>query len=265
MYHYKYGNFDTLNSIHLQLIFTGRATVDPQWQGENAVATYSRLYYIVSGEALIETETSTLCLQPGNWYLLPAGCQFSYRCPKKMDHVYCHLKLCGANGFDLLQCCGQPCSISAAELPGDSFLTQPENTLFGSILLRQNLYAIITAILQANNIPLRQTTFSPCVEQAIVYINANLHAKLTLSQVAEKAFVSRSTLTKHFRRELGTSVNAYIMDALLSQARQQVISTTLPIRTISENLGFTDQFYFSKCFKAKFGLPPQKYRQQPFV
>jgi len=262
---YKYGNFDTLNSIHLQLIFTGRATVGPLWKGENAVATFSRLYYIVSGEAWIETETGSFCLQPGNWYLLPAGCQFSYRCPKEMDHFYCHLKLCGANGIDLLQCCNGPCSVSAAEISADFFLTQPEDSLLNTIILRQNLYEVITAILQANKIVLRQTAFSPCVEQAIVYINANLHAKLTLSQIAEKTFVSRSTLTKHFRRELGTSVNAYIMDALLSQARQQIIRTALPIRTISENLGFTDQFYFSKCFKTKFGLPPQKYRQQPFV
>jgi len=264
MQHFDSNYLDALNELTLRLLIAGRAMVGPDWRGNVEDPDFTRLYCVTAGEALITTDREDCLLAPGSWYLLPAGCSFSYRCPEKLDHIYFHLKLCTANGFDLLRCCREPLSLPAA--PQGFFLEQvPQPALLFGLQLRQALYTVLLDILSAHGTPLTRPGFSPCVEKALIYINSHLHAGLDIDTVAAGIFVSRSTLTKHFRRELGTSVNAYLHEALLSQGRQLLVNTGLSVREISERLGYSDQFYFSRRFREKYGLPPQKYRSRPFV
>jgi transcriptional regulator GlxA family with amidase domain len=45
------------------------------------------------------------------------------------------------------------------------------------------------------------------------------------------------------------------------KAEQMLKNSTMSVAEISERLGFSEQFYFSKCFKQNFGLPPREYRK----
>lgn len=264
MKYFENNYLQALNALSLQLLGSGRSLVSPAWTDTAKNTDFTRLYYVTAGEAVITTSCATYRLTPGNWYLLPAGYSFDYCCPHQMDHIYFHLKLCTANGFDLLRSCREPLSLPAP--PQALFLdaVQQPDLLFG-LLLRQALYSVLTEILTAHSIVITRTCFSTCVEQALVYINHHLRADLTIDQIAEEVFVSRSTLTKHFRKELGTSVNAYLHDALLSKGQELLVNSNLSIRQISEQLGYSDQFYFSRRFREKYGLPPQKYRMMPLV
>ena len=264
MQHFNSNYLEALNELSLRLLIAGRARVCPTWRGNVENPDFTRLYYVTAGEASVTAGGILHRLIPGSWYLLPAGCSFSYRCPEAMDHIYFHLKLCTANGIDLLSCCREPLSLPAP--PQRFFLEQVEQpTLFFGLQLRQALYTLLTDLLSAHHIAVTRPGFSPCVEKALVYINSHLQAGLDIDTVAAGIFVSRSTLTKHFRRELGTSVNAYLHEALLSQGRQLLVNTSLSVREISERLGYSDQFYFSRRFRKKYGLPPQKYRSRPFA
>ena len=93
------------------------------------------------------------------------------------------------------------------------------------------------------------------------YIKRHLTAQLTVSEVAEHVFVSNSTLTKRFKTELSKSVGEYINDTIMFEAGQLLLKTNLSILAVSEKYGFSDQFYFSRRFKEKFGMSPMKYRQ----
>ena len=50
----------------------------------------------------------------------------------------------------------------------------------------------------------------------MVYIKQNLSMQLSITEIAENIFVSKSTLTKHFQKELHMSVNEYICNTDLS-------------------------------------------------
>ena len=39
-----------------------------------------------------------------------------------------------------------------------------------------------------------------------------------------------------------------------------LVSTTMPIKEISNHVGYNDQLTFSKAFKNKFGMSPKSYR-----
>ena len=154
---------------------------------------------------------------------------------------------------------------------GDADLSEDKSELFLSclasdaladgLLLRHEAESVLLSILDAHNVRLENTRFSPVVVRAIKYIKRNLSAQLTVSEIAEHAFVSTSTLTKKFKAELSKSVSEYVNDRIMFEASQRLLKTNLSVLAISEKYGFSDQFYFSRRFKEKFGLSPMKYRK----
>ena len=96
----------------------------------------------------------------------------------------------------------------------------------------------------------------------IEYIRANYSENITVAQMAEILNVSQSHLFGIFEKATGTSPVRYLNDYRLSIASDLLRRTNKSIKEISERVGIGDQFYFSKLFKAKYDLSPQKYRNE---
>ena len=73
--------------------------------------------------------------------------------------------------------------------------------------------------------------------------------------------VRLSNRYKRFKAELSKPVGEYVNDTIMFEAGQLLLKTNLSILAISEKYGFSDQFYFSRRFKEKFGVSPMKYRK----
>ena len=100
------------------------------------------------------------------------------------------------------------------------------------------------------------------VLKTIDFINGHISAKLRIKELADRLFVSRTYLTERFRKETGVSLGKYIDDRLMQEAQLRLCRTEDSIYTISLDLGFSDQCYFSRRFKQLCGLTPQQYRSQ---
>lgn len=48
----------------------------------------------------------------------------------------------------------------------------------------------------------------------------------------------------------------------MEDAKQQLITTALPIKEIASGVGYSDTYTFSKAFKRYAGASPNAYRQQ---
>lgn len=46
----------------------------------------------------------------------------------------------------------------------------------------------------------------------------------------------------------------------MHKAANLLVSTTMSIREISDQIGYNDQLVFSRAFKNKFGMSPRNYR-----
>lgn len=250
------------NRINLKLYNFGYADVNTQWQGYVQNPTFSRLYYIASGNACIAFEGKTLDLIPGNWYLLPAGFSFHFSCSQEMGHLFFHITLSGPDEIDLLGNLSAPVYIPDPSNP-DQYFKQylHKDTLITALTVKEKIYNTVLKLIANESILPETTTYSPCVKKALVFINSNLGAKITLSDVAESGYVSNCTLTTKFKKELKMTVQEYIQAQKLFKAVQLLKNSKMSVAQISEKLGFSDQFYFSKCFKIKFGLSPREYRK----
>ena len=94
------------------------------------------------------------------------------------------------------------------------------------------------------------------------YIKDNLQRKLTLNELARNLHCSTVTLTEHFKREFGITINEYITKKRMELAEKVLLSTDKPLREIATLTGFADVEYFSRTFKKHHGISPASWRRE---
>ena len=103
--------------------------------------------------------------------------------------------------------------------------------------------------------------YSPVVQKAVILIDSDLSANLTLSTIADNQSISPGYLSTVFKKETGKTVSEYIRDKRMKHAAHLLSTTHLQIQTIALHCGIMDVQYFSKIFKKQTGKTPKEYRE----
>lgn len=82
----------------------------------------------------------------------------------------------------------------------------------------------------------------------------------TLGEVAEKLYVSRSTLCAVFKQETGTSIGAFTRKKRALLAEELLLAGNMSIAQIAAHLGFSRQTSFSQAFKQEHGMSPTEWK-----
>ncbi len=93
------------------------------------------------------------------------------------------------------------------------------------------------------------------------YIHENIKSKITIKDICYALRCSKTSLLISFKREYGTTVNAYITEQRLKIAEKMLCASS-SISEVAREAGFSDQSYFSKVFSAKHGMPPSDYAEK---
>ena len=93
------------------------------------------------------------------------------------------------------------------------------------------------------------------------FIKDNIARKLTLGELARNLHCSTVTLTEHFKKEFGITINEYITDKRMRLSEKLMLSTDKPLREIAALSGFADVEYFSRTFKKHHGISPALWRK----
>lgn len=256
-------NLHLTNSLKLEFLSGSYARLDTSWTCKGSGFPFTRLYYIYSGSGILSCNGQTITMVPGNMYVLPTNLPVIYHCPEAMEQLFLHVTLTTPDGIDLLssipKVCHFPCSQSFWEqLKNPSYFED-----YGKLLRFKTLISqILTDCLLAENIPFPVKPYSREVLQAIAYIQNNLTIQLSGDQIAQAIFTSPSRLHKRFKAETGLSLGAYQDKLIFHQATQLLADRRLSLKEISQQLGFCDQYYFSRRFKAQNGLTPSQYRKR---
>jgi len=105
-------------------------------------------------------------------------------------------------------------------------------------------------------------TYSSPVRKAIMMIDADLSADVSLKTLADAQNINASYLSTVFRKETGKTVTQYITEERMSLAAHLLETTNLQIQTIALHCGILDVQYFSKLFKKNKGKSPKEYREK---
>ncbi len=104
--------------------------------------------------------------------------------------------------------------------------------------------------------------YSPLVEKAVLFIDADLSQDLSLHTIAENLNISAGYLSTLFRQETGKTVTDYVNERRAAHAADLLRGSTLQVQTVAQYCGIPDVNYFSKIFKRYHGVTPREYRKQ---
>jgi AraC-like DNA-binding protein len=93
--------------------------------------------------------------------------------------------------------------------------------------------------------------------QIVRYLNDHLTEELTLNDIAERFYLSRSQLCRIFREGTGSGVMEYIRIKRLMAAKEQIASG-IPAGRAAIACGFSDYSSFYRAYKDRFGVSPTK-------
>ena len=248
--------------INLEISEISYGYLDSEWNNENLCASFTRIYVPLSGEGSIRFGQTSLLLCPGNIYVVPSGLNFSSECLDRMEKIYIHLTLTHPDGSDVFSGIHHPLVLSDA---ADAIRTIRDlyhvPKLTSVLRLRTVLLELLLAALEReipDSEPIR--SYAPITKAALAYIDSHLSADLSIDTLAKELIVSRQTLQKRFRDDLGKPIGKYIDESLMARAERALLDTSATVKEISDSLGYCDQFYFSRRFTETHGVSPKRFR-----
>jgi len=103
------------------------------------------------------------------------------------------------------------------------------------------------------------------VKNALQYIKNNYSKKLTLSDVAEKTYVSQWHLSKLLNQHLGKNFSEILNEIRIKKAVKLFEDPHLRICDIAEMVGYVDMAHFSRMCKKVLGVSATEYRNMMCV
>lgn len=95
------------------------------------------------------------------------------------------------------------------------------------------------------------------------YIEKNFKKEnLSLGEISKIFNMSPNYICRIFKEKTGTTLLNYINNLKILEAKKMLVQTDKKIWEISQELGYSNQYYFSMGFKKATGYSPKEYRKQ---
>ncbi len=227
------------------------------------------VHYIVKGKGIFKSSTQET-------YKLSAGDAFAIY---KNDTVYyesdhnnpLHYYWVGFNGSDsekIMQYLGFSKTRQVVPLKNFTLIkTAFDNLLYSNANkdaynTLANFFECLKVIRQSNyTTPASVLVSDTLLSSAISYMETNLDKNILVEDVAKYLKVDRSSFAKKFKAKFNIPPHRYLLKLKLSKAEMLLEMSEYNISEISELLGFTDTYIFSKIFKKHYGISPNAYRK----
>lgn len=109
---------------------------------------------------------------------------------------------------------------------------------------------------------LRAPRFSIPVLEIKYYIDRNLYQHFRLKDISKALGISVRHIIHLFKTETGQTPYDYLIEKRIRLSENLLANPAMTISEIAALLNFTDQYHFSRIFKARNGIAPSVYRKK---
>lgn len=228
--------------------------------------------YLKSGEALLRMNGQEYVTTPGSIVLIPPNIVHDHIKTSHEDAVFLwwHFNFLTSWNIDILKLMHLP------------IVTKVNNTERFESTFMQYLNAINNAdslpglvYKKAKGLEVLACLFDNIVSSADTKISANVpdvflnilddvskapKADISLASIAEKYHMNPTYISNRFKEYFGISPIVLHRELLVERAKELLLSGSLNISEISDELGFSDHAVFTRFFSDKVGVSPSKYR-----
>ena len=251
-------------------------------RSEVCVSYDAKLIYLISGELTYTLDGAKGRLSPANLLYIPAGTPYSLK-SKYFRAVVIGFDLtadmcdipCPAPSLkesfepDKLRCVedsapfDKPILLSDLEAERDGFIRM--SNIFTSA--QGNYLAEISAMLKLVLLKIAEYTDENALPASMVenldgYIRDNVHDEISNTELGAIFGYHPFYISKMLKDKKGITLHQYVISYRIKCAMRLLECTDKPIADIADETGFTDASYFTKTFKAQFGITPKEYRNK---
>ncbi|MDO3412000.1 AraC family transcriptional regulator [Saccharibacillus sp. CPCC 101409] len=97
------------------------------------------------------------------------------------------------------------------------------------------------------------------LQRTKVFIDEHYREPIKLEQLAGMAGLSRNYYVDLFKKRYGKSVVEYMTGLRIRRAKRLMTNPGLRMRDVAQQVGYNDEFYFSRRFKKETGVTPSAY------
>ena len=101
---------------------------------------------------------------------------------------------------------------------------------------------------------------SELVHRATAYLNSRYREEVSISDLAERLYVTEGFLIRKFHNELGVTPKQYLTHIRIQKARTLLVHTKMSIREVAEESGFGTEKNIFYAFKRVLGTTPTQFR-----
>ncbi|MBL8993419.1 MAG: helix-turn-helix transcriptional regulator, partial [Spirochaetia bacterium] len=216
-----------------------------------------------SGQARAEWNGRILVLKRGQIYLFPAGIAYELSADRLFEHFFLHFTMEIAPGMDLFRGKKNPESLPA---PPDLKKVKWKNLFFGDQLsgwmkCASHLQSLISAFVDLSGDSLAEAVrLSGKYAALFEAVRRQPFAKQRVSSLASAVHMSPRILRHAFQKDMGMSIPEFVRRRFIARAQDLLLDNSMKIREISAELGFRDEYHFSRLFHRVTGLSPRRYR-----
>lgn len=276
------------------LLHVDYVKLNHNWNYNNVISPYYRLYYIDDGTGFISDSTDRLTLEPGNLYLIPSFTICNLNCDAYLSQYFIQFFEESPDGISLFNNNRSVMKMPATEIdvmlikrllhsnPGRGINRsdnpkvyekeayykeyQSLNNEMKTHLKFENqgiILQLISRFLSSKDFKISNSQSVPSkILNTMSYVQLHLDENLTVAQLAKRVNQNQDYFSKQFLIHTGQRPLNYIHEKKIERAQYLIATTNNTFLEIAMNTGFSNLPHFSKIFKQIVSLTPGEYRQQ---
>ena len=105
-----------------------------------------------------------------------------------------------------------------------------------------------------------ERTESDMVSRVILYLQDHLTEPISVQQLADMVYVSKSYLSRLFKQKTGVSLMDYLNSLRMESAKAMLVASNLNTEEIAYQTGYHSTKFFYRAFRAYTGMSTREYR-----
>nr|WP_315202638.1 AraC family transcriptional regulator [uncultured Flavobacterium sp.] len=276
------------------LLHVDYVKLNHNWNFNNVISPYYRLYYIDEGIGYISDSSGRLTLEPGYLYLIPSFTICNLNCDTSLGQYFIQFFEESPDGISLFNNNRHLMKIATTEIdillirkllhsnPGRGINRsnnpkvyekeayykeyQSLNNKTKAHLKFENqgiLLLLISRFLNTENFKLNTPQSTPSkILDTMSYVQLHLGENLTVTELAQRVNQNQDYFSKQSLLHTGQRPLNYIHEKKIERAQYLIATTNKSFLEIAIDTGFSNLPHFSKIFKQIVSLTPGEYRRQ---
>ena len=108
---------------------------------------------------------------------------------------------------------------------------------------------------------LEKQTQNDMISRVILYMQDHLRESISVQQLADMVYVSKSYLSRAFKQKTGLSLMEYLNSLRMEAAKALLAASNMNTEEIAYRAGYRSTKFFYRAFRAYTGMSTREYRK----